>query len=107
MSFIQEMLLTSLQKTQTECDLRSSHSPTSDNHSLRGFHNNSDTPQVIVDSQNEKKDGRKQTYVDYPYRIDKYSRALFPLVFIVFNCTYWITYLTISTRDDLTGFVTP
>ena len=104
MSFVQEMLLTSLRKMHTEHDLRPSHFPIRDNKFCDSC-NTTNTPHVIVDSQPEMRDRSKQSCVDYPHTIDKYSRALFPLVFIVFNCIYWSTYLTISTRDDLTEYV--
>jgi len=37
--------------------------------------------------------------------IDRYSRAVFPLIFLAFNVIYWAIYLTISARPKETDFV--
>lgn len=37
--------------------------------------------------------------------IDRYSRAIFPIVFIVFCCVYWLVYTNASPNVNLDGFV--
>jgi hypothetical protein len=37
--------------------------------------------------------------------IDRYSRIIFPVVFVVFCCIYWVVYTNASPNVNLDGFV--
>ncbi|VBB30873.1 unnamed protein product, partial [Acanthocheilonema viteae] len=55
----------------------------------------SPTPTIHVE-ETTKEEYRLLFCVIRPSQIDKYSRSIFPLIFLIFNVIYWVYYYSIS-----------
>lgn len=62
-----------------------------------------DPPEVVVHDRPPELACADVTCCARPSIIDRYSRVLFPGVFMIFNFMYWVTYYNISQGDDFKG----
>ena len=126
--YLQEVRLTHLRKLHTECDLRGLASTTtyithSGGHSGPGSAGSGPGPGPCSGGQMVRPPEEAHltehdmhteclsscanniACCNKPSIIDRYSRALFPACFILFNFMYWLTYMNISGEPGESDFI--